>query len=476
MREPPPCISPHRGRPRLLVLPSAVLAVFLGSGAARADAAPAPEAAVQPTLTSDENASPKRALPAYGGRAPAPTSVGDVLVWIPRALLFPAYVVTDFVVRRPLGALTRVIEGLPTPDTAASEFSFGTGKRSGLVPTAHFDTDFRPSAGVYFFYDRFVISDNGLRVQAAFGGTDWLHLTVGDRLALSPRSSVELRVDTAHRSDFTFNGTGARSLAADRGRYGSDYVEGSLSFTTTLPRGFEAKTRADLATVQFRDVTCCHEPSVVVLAQAGRYALPASFDAGYTALRAGGELTYDSRPMGAGYKSGVRLRGNATYGSDLRAPGASGWIRYGGSARGFLDLFGHGRVLSLQGTVLFADPLGDRDVPFTELVPLGGSGPMSGFHEGRLLGRSAAALALEYRYPIWAFLDTSLQLSVGNVFDAHLADFSAQDLRLAFAVGVQTVGVSTQSLSLLFGGGTETFAQGGHLGELRLALGLKQGF
>lgn len=476
MHEPPPCISPHRGRSRFLVLPSAVLAVFLGSGAARADAAPAPEVALQPTLTSGAHASPKRALPAYGGRAPAPTSVGDVLVWIPRVLLFPAYVVTDFVVRRPLGALTRIIEGVPTPEISASEFGFGTGQRSGLVPTAHFDTDFRPSVGVYFFYDRFVVSDSGLRVQAAFGGTDWLHLTVSDSLTLSPRSSAELRVDTAHRSDFTFNGTGARSRAGDRGRYGSDYVEGSLSFDTTLPHGFEVKSHVDLATVQFRDVTCCHEPSVVALAKAGRYALPASFDAGYTGFRAGGQLIHDSRAKGAGRSSGVRLQANAAYGSDLRAPGASGWIRYGGSARGFLDLSGHGRALSLEGTVLFADPLGEREVPFTELVRLGGSGPMSGFHEGRLLGRSAAALALEYRYPIWAFLDTSLQLSVGNVFDAHLADLSARDLRLAFAVGIHTVGVAAQSFSLLFGGGTETFAQGGHLGELRLSLGLKQGF
>jgi outer membrane protein assembly factor BamA len=133
-------------------------------------------------------------------------------------------------------------------------------------------------------------------------------------------------------------------------------------------------------------------------------------------------------------------------------------------------------VLSLEGTVLFADPLGGRDLPFTELVHLGGSGPMSGFHESRLIGRSAAALTLEYRYPIWAFLDSSLQLSVGNVFDAHLAGFSTGDLRLAFTAGIHTVGDGTQSFNLLFGGGTETFAQGGNLREVRVVLGLTQGF
>ena len=91
-------------------------------------------------------------------------------MWIPRVVLFPAYVVTDFVVRRSLGAVTRILEGVHTPDGPASELSFGTGKRSGIVLTAHFDTDFRPSVGAYFFHDRLGARGNGLRVQAAFGG------------------------------------------------------------------------------------------------------------------------------------------------------------------------------------------------------------------------------------------------------------------------------------------------------------------
>ena len=101
---------------------------------------------------------------------------------------------------------------------------------------------------------------------------------------------------------------------------------------------------------------------------------------------------------------------------------------------------------------------------------------MSGFHEDRLLGRSAAAVTLEYRYAIWAFLGSSLQLSIGNVFAEHLADFSDRDLRLAFATGIHARGVGTQSFNLLFGGGTETFAQGGSVRELRVSVGLTQGF
>ncbi len=460
--------SPRLRRARSLAFPAALLTASLCPGLARADAAEMPTAPAQ--------ASPKRALPAYSGRAPAPAGVGDVLWWVPRVLLFPVYVVTDFVVRRPLGGLTVAVEGVKTPDALASEFSFGTGKRSGLVPTALFDTDFRANVGVYFFYDRFLTKSNGIRAQASFGGTDWLRLTVGDRLTLGQRSVVDLRVDGSRRPDFTFYGVGKGTLAADRSRYGSDSLDGVLTFATALPHGLSARAHLDLATVNFRADTCCDGPSLPALAAKGRFAIPYGFAAGYTAFRAGEHLVYDSRPPADTRASGVRLEGGAEYGSDLRAAGAPGWVRYGGSAQGFVNLAGQERVLSLEGTVRFADPLRGGEIPFTELVHLGGSGPMSGFHEGRLLGRSAAALTLEYSYPIWAFLDSSLQLSLGNAFEAHLADFSARDLRLAFAAGIHTVGVKTQSLSLLFGGGTETFAQGGHVRELRVTFGIKQGF
>ncbi|MEP7120528.1 MAG: BamA/TamA family outer membrane protein [Byssovorax sp.] len=401
-----------------------------------------------------------------------------MLSWVPRVVLYPAYLVTDFVVRRPLGALTRAVEGAGAGSSGGEieDFSFGTGKRSGLVPTARLDTDFRPTVGVYFYYDRLGIKSNGIRAQATFGGTDWLGLTVGDRLALGPRSSIELRLDGERRPDRTFYGVGPRTLARDRSRYGDDSLDGILSFTSTLPRGLSARTHIDLAATTFRADTCCDSPSLPSLAAKGRFAIPYGFTRGTTALRTGEELVYDSRPPDAPATTGVRVGGSVDVGSDLRAPGASGWIRYGASARGFLNLFGQERVLSLEGTLRFADPLGGHEIPFNELIRLGGSGPMSGFHEDRLLGRSAAALTLEYRYPIWAFLGSSLQLSVGNVFDAHLADFAARDLRLAFAAGIHTVGTGTQSFNLLFGGGTETFAQGGSVRELRVSLGFTQGF
>ncbi|MEO7328033.1 MAG: BamA/TamA family outer membrane protein, partial [Minicystis sp.] len=174
--------------------------------------------------------------------------------------------------------------------------------------------------------------------------------------------------------------------------------------------------------------------------------------------------------------SGARVELAAEYGANLRDPRASGWARYGGTVGGFVDLTGTNRVLSLSATALFADPLGQGEIPFTELVQLGGTNPMGGFYQGRLTGRSAAVVALEYRYPIWAFLDASAQLAIGNVFDVHLAGLTPENQRLSFAFGLRSAGERDHSFNILFGGGTETFGQGGHISELRFLIGATQGF
>jgi len=48
---------------------------------------------------------PKRQIPNYDGRGSEPTTAGDAALWIPRALLLPPYIVSEYVIRRPLGAL-----------------------------------------------------------------------------------------------------------------------------------------------------------------------------------------------------------------------------------------------------------------------------------------------------------------------------------------------------------------------------------
>ena len=101
---------------------------------------------------------------------------------------------------------------------------------------------------------------------------------------------------------------------------------------------------------------------------------------------------------------------------------------------------------------------------------------MRGFVPGRLIGRSATAATLHYHWPVWVWLDGSIQLSIGNVFDKHLENFAFKLLRFSGAIGVQSTGSRDSALEILFGIGTETFEHGAQITSFRLVFGSHYGF
>lgn len=419
--------------------------------------------------------SPKRRAPDYDGREDPPTTAGDVLLWVPRVIFFPAYVVTEYVVRKPLGFLVTTAERGRWVQELTNFFTFGPNNNIGIVPSALIDFGVRPSIGLYFFYDDLGFKGNGLRVHAATGGENWYRLTVADKIAVDDRSYVKIRGEGWVRPDWIFAGIGPESLEKDQSRYLATSFEGGFSFHGEFLRSSSIELYTDVKTISFGEDTCCDDPTLQSRVAQGAFELPPGFTEGYTANHLGLRLGLDSRSPRPAPGSGVRLDLMAEHGFDV-TDAKRRWLRYGAAARGYVDLTGHQRVLSLSVSTVFSDPLDEKEVPFTELIRLGGAGLMRGFREDRLIGKSAAVATLEYRYPIWAFLDGALDVSLGNVFSEHLRDFSPDLLRLSWTAGVRTVGVEGQSFDLLIGSGTETFKQGAALQELRFLLGAQRAF
>lgn len=170
--------------------------------------------------------------------------------------------------------------------------------------------------------------------------------------------------------------------------------------------------------------------------------------------------------------------------TELKEPKLGGWINYGAAVAGFVDLTGQQRVLGLTIAARFQDALTDgTTVPFTELVgakhieDVPDLDLMRGFQPGRLLGSSAVAATLEYRWPIWAFIDGTLQAAVGNTFDEpHLEDFELEKLRFSFVGGLRSPNHRDHSFNFLIGFGTNTFEQGGGASAFRLLFGGTTGF
>lgn len=417
----------------------------------------------------------KRAVPDYDGRD-QPTTAGDVLIWVPRLALSPLYVVSELLVRRPLGFLITNAERAHVPEAVFDFFTIGPDHSAGIFPIAFIDFGFDPSVGVYVFWNDAFVKGHALRLRASTWGEDWLAASIVDRWELGSGRQLALELSGVRRPDYAFYGVGPNSRAHDLSRYGSTRFDGHLAYALDLWRGSSFAVALGARSVSFHEGGYDQDPTLGQRARSTAFDTPDGYESGYTALYERMQVAADTRQPQPANGSGVRIEADIEHDSDVRRDPGSGFVRYGAVLGGFYDLDDHNRVVSLALSSAFADPLGSRPVPFSELVAVGGPSNMRGFVPGRLLGRSSAVMTLHYRWPIWVLLAGSIQLSVGNVFGPHLRDFDPGLLRFSGAIGVEAFGSSDSALELLFGVGSETFDRGGEIESIRFAVGTNHGF
>jgi hypothetical protein len=461
-----------------LALCAALALVSRAAGAVEEPAKPSDASASPPAPPKDQGPpDEKRKLPDYGNRGKDPTTFGDVAIWVPRIILSPVYLVTEYGIRWPLGHLIAAAERANVPDLLYNFFFFGPDHRAGFAPVAFIDFGFRPSVGVYTFWDDAFFRGNDLRFHGTTGGENWFAGVLTDRVRFQQDRSLTLTFTGIERPDHAFFGIGPDTLQSKISRYGATQLEASGLFDVPLWRASRIQSSVGMRSVDFYRGYFGRDPSIEQAVAAGTYPLPDGFAQGYTAQTNHLLMAFDNRLPSPADGSGVRVEVEAEEGTDIRrSPGAS-WLRYGATAGGFLDLDGRNRVLSLSVSTLFADSLSKhRPIPFTELVTLGGPGPMRGFYPGRLRDRSAAVVTAKYRWPIWVWLDGSLQAAVGNVFGEHLQQLETSRFRFSSALGVESVGSRDGSFELLVGIGTETFDHGAQIDSARILLGTNRGF
>jgi hypothetical protein len=446
------------GKPRHLGAVATLICGLLATTSARADDAD------------------KRQLPDYAGRPPPPATPGESALWVPRILFSPVYFTTEYLIRRPIGALEIAAEHANIPGALYDFFAFGPEHKAGFAPIAFVDFGFNPSIGVYTFWDDAFFKGDDLRMHVSGWPDQWLGGSVVQRIKLPAKDSVQLKIVAIRRPDQAFYGVGPKSLESAQSRYGIDKVDAGVTFDAPFWRASKVQAGVGVRYTRFYNGHYDTDPGIEQEAKTGVFALPDGYPQGYTSEYNHVLMALDSRRPFPEEGSGVRLEGQAYQGSDVsRSPG-SGWLRWQASAGGFLDLDGYRRVVSLSIQTIFSDPLGPRPVPFTELVTLGGdAAPMPGFFAGRMVDRSAAVATLRYRWPIGPWLNGSLQAAVGNVFGEHLAGFDAHLLRLSAAIGLETDSSPDSNFQLLLGMGSETFEQGGQIDSFRLSLGITNG-
>jgi hypothetical protein len=433
-------------------------------------------AAQQPLASEPAAPSPKRPIPDYDGRGRPPTTPGEAALWVPRVLLSPAYLVTEYAVRRPLSVAIPAAERADLPRKVYDFFTFGPEHKGGVVPALFVEFNFNPSVGVYAFWDDAGFPGNHLRLHAEAWPTEWVGGSLTQRIVLDSARTWQLRLSGVRRPDLVFYGTGPSSVQSSQSRYGEDLVEASALYDWRFWRSSRIQTGLG---VRYRNVYDGHyagDPALTQEAATGAFSIPDGFGQAYTAVYDRVVAVLDTRVPAARLGSGARLELAAEQGSDVGRSPASGWIRYGATAAGYVDITGRARVLGLSVTVLFTDPLGSRPVPFPELAYLGGDHPMPGYFAGRLMDRSAAVATASYSWPVAPWLDGHVEVGAGNVLGTRLAELDRGRLRFSAALGLSLAGPWDAPLELLVGLGTETVSQGAKIDAARVMLGVPHTF
>ena len=420
--------------------------------------------------------SERREPPDYAGRPDPPPTVGEVLLWVPRIILLPVYLVSEFLLRKPLGWVIAGAERAGVPAWLYDFFTFSD-HQAGIVPTFLIDINFYASVGFYGFWNNAFVKNHDLRLRGSFGGGEWLGASFSERYYFSHdrADKVALNVRGERRPDFTYFGLGPDTRQSDLVRYGRDLREIQLELDQRLAQAWMLHSEVALRDVDFRRGGYVDDPVLDDAIFAETLAAPPGYEDGYTLLRSELGLTFDNRLPRPAPGSGVRVEAVAAHSGNFRDNAS--FVYYGGGVLGSLDLDDHYRVLSLGVSARFVDPLDEGEIPFTELTTLGGNEhPMRGLYEGRLYDRSAVVAGIGYRWPIWIWLDGSLRSEVGNVFGEHLSGFALERLRWSGSIGVESVGTPDNSFQLSFGVGSETFESGGKIDSFRLVAGTTSGF
>lgn len=168
---------------------------------------------------------PKRPVPDYDGRGGRRETPARKALWVPRILLSPAYFVSEFLVRRPLGATITAAEKARVPRLLYDFFLFGPDHKAGVVPLTLIDFGFEPSVGLYAFWDDAGFEGHELRLHGSTWGARWLSITATERFHFSDRLDVTLTSTATRRPDYAFCGIGPDSRETELMRYSADTVD-----------------------------------------------------------------------------------------------------------------------------------------------------------------------------------------------------------------------------------------------------------
>ncbi len=452
----------------------------------------------------------RREVPEYDAREPEWSP--SPLVWPARVVLFPLFLVTEFGLRQPIGFVTRGIDRYNIATNLREALTFRD-HTIGFFPTISIANGMQPGFGISAFADKLFVDWHVVRAAVS---TDFQRNIIGsvlNRFTLNRAAELNMLAAYQRRDDLVFYGIGTDVARGEEDRTRFERSKPFAELELAIGSGKAASASAssggissgDFATNDFalqalshlggrlslevsdNNFSCttrrpdiCGDDSVEGTADdrftLGRTGDAAYFSSGYALMRIKALISVDSRAPGRPDSTGARLDVFGRYGEGLggRADNVR-FFRYGGELAAFVDVSGHRRrVIGARLYVELLERARGRDVPFMELVNLGGPEVMRGFLRARFQGDSATVATIDYRWPIWSFLDANLFYEMGNVWDRHLSNFDVRKLRGSYGLAMRTNTSRDASFQLLVAVGTKTWSAEPE--EFRFFAGTNVGF
>lgn len=444
-----------------------------------------PGPSAEPQLPPDQRGTDEeRRHPRYDGREARPADAGEVLVWIPRALLLPVHVVLEYVIRWPIVQGITLAEKHHVFDRVTNLFSFsdGAGGNGVLFPTLFFDFGISPSMGVFSSYNNIGGSGHNAVFQVGFWPVDWWVVNLQDSFPVfgDDTGQITLRTGLLWRPDFIFAGIGPKAQHSNQAFFAMRQYDAEASLQGTLKdlnrltvsllgklASIRESTRApSVETIPDFDVT---DPSSVP-----------GWEDSYGLIELRGKLELDSRDPDRAFShgTGLRLDFNGALAMNPASPQMS-FFRWIGEVDGFWDVSGSNHVLALRFVAGQVVPIGDETIPLTELISAGGTEYLRGFLEGRWRGYTALGVSTSYRYPIWTFLDAELFATLGNVFNEGWKDLHIKNMVMSWGLALRTNTSRDVSFDIMIGFGTnqiDNWSDDFAVDSVRFTFGVNQGF
>jgi hypothetical protein len=426
------------------------IVVLLVSGAApgfaqttQPEAAPAEAPAAQkpPQPEAPQAQAPDPRLgERYDGRPQRP-SAKKYLLAVPRVILGVPRLVMKSVaaVAKPVMEWS---ERERVPETITSAITSWDGL-IGVRPVIDYQLAFRPSGGMLYFNNRFG-GGAGVIISSATGGAEVMLHNVDFFVPLKRvKSELRFHADYIRRDDQLFAGIGMESKLPFA-RYAVDEIDASLRYTWAPAKLAKLDFAVDGAARRFgngspyggdrsmAEVYCAHLDGMCPARNVSSALVP-GFATGTQFVRESVGLRIDNRREETSSGLMADLAVSYTHGF---AGDDSSYLGVRGHVGAQFNVWRHRSLylgISAQDLVAF----GSSPIPFTELAQLGGVDDLRGFATGRFRGASTVLAQLEWRWPVWMWMDGVLFADYGGAFGPQFRGFAFGDLRPDIGLGLR---------------------------------------